>query len=138
MSAGPTVHYLLCKGETVERVRVTAPGGRVLWQRAFAGGTTLTRFHLPALAPPFVVSGPDGRAAMQVDAIPAAGVLRGDGRTMTAARFEAGRDGYCGAARQDRAASLAVGFAVLVLAAVFATRWLRAKRSRDPFDRAYR
>jgi hypothetical protein len=75
---------------------------------------------------------------MQLTGIPASGIVRGDGRRVTPAEFEEGRSGYCGAVRQDRAAALAVGFAFLVLAGLFATRWLRAKRSRDPYDRPYR
>jgi hypothetical protein len=139
VSAGPTIHYLLCDGDRVTAVRLTTPGGRVLWQRTFAPGTTRTTFRVP-ISPrlPARVSGPDGKPAMQLVALPTAGLVRGDGRRMTAARFESGRDGYCGAARQDRAAALAVGFAFLVLAAVFAGRWLCARRSRDPYDRAYR
>jgi len=41
-------------------------------------------------------------------------------------------------ARWTRAAALAVAFAFLVLALLFVHRWLRARRSRDPYDRAYR
>ncbi len=120
-------------------MRVTTPAGRVLWQRDFPHGTTQTTFPVP-ISPrlPVWVSGPDGHPAMRLGAVPAKGVVRGDGMRMTAARFEHGRAGYCGAARQDRAAALAAGFAFLVLAAVFANRWLRARRSRDPYDRAYR
>jgi hypothetical protein len=70
--------------------------------------------------------------------IPATGILRGDGRVVTPAEFAAARGGYCGAARKDRAAALAVGFVFVVLAMVFTHRWLRARRSRDPFDRPYR
>jgi hypothetical protein len=139
VSSGPVVHYLLCHDDRVTAVTVTAPSGRVLWRRRFPGGTTRERVPLPRLEPPFRVSGPDGgEPVLEVDRVPAQGILRGDGRLVSAAEFEAGRDGYCGAARKDRAAALAVGFAFVCLAAVFTTRWLRAKQSRDPYDRPYR
>ncbi len=90
-----------------------------------------------SLAPVTWVSGPDGKAAMQLRAVPASGILRGDGRRVTAAEFAAGRGSYCGAARQDRAAALAVGFALLSLLALFGHRWVRAKRTREPFRRPW-
>jgi len=143
VSRGPVVHYLLCEGDTVRLVRLTTADGRVVWRRRFADGTTRTTFRVPVELPPgepIRVSDPDGQPAMQLTAasIPATGILRGDGRRVSAAEFEAARSGYCGAARKDRAAALAVGFVFLGLGLVFAHRWLRSRRSRDPFDRPYR
>lgn len=114
VSAGPTAHYLRC-----------GSGPRVKTKR-------LQR------TPPFILRTPDGDPAMQVTRIPAAGILRGDGKLVTPAQFLAGRDAYCGARRQDRAAAIAIGFAAAVLLAVAAFRWLRARRSRNPYDRYYR
>jgi hypothetical protein len=114
VSRGPTVHYLLCSDGTEKTVRM--PGRR----------------------PPFTVKDLDGQPVMHVTRIPARGILRGDGRIVTAAQLLDGRDGYCSAARSDRAAALAVAFAFLGLALLFVHRWLRARRSRDPYDRAYR
>ena len=143
VSNGPVVHYLLCEGDAVRHVRVTTATGRVVWQARFPDGTTRTAFRVPVPLPagePIRVSDPDGQPAMELTTadIPPTGILRGDGRHVTAAEFAAGRSGYCGAARRDRAAALAVGFAFVVLGLVFAQRWLRAKRTRDPFDRPYR
>ena len=143
VSQGPVVHYLVCDGDSVRHVRLTTTDGRVLWQQRFPEGTTRDRFRVPVRLPAgdaIRVSDPDGRPAMELTAasVPSTGILRGDGRRVSAAEFEAARGGYCGAARKDRAAALAVGFVFLGLGLVFAHRWLRAKRSRDPFDRPYR
>ena len=80
VSAGPTIHYLLCDGDRVTAVRLTTPGGRVLWQRSFSPGTTQTTFRVP-ISPrlPVRVSGHDGEPAMQLVAVPEAGIVRGDG-----------------------------------------------------------
>jgi hypothetical protein len=138
VSRGPTAHYLLCRDDRIEAVRLTSESGRVLWQRRFPGGSTRTAYRVPA-RPGAFLSGPDGKPAMRLPAVPpASGILRGDGEVVSAARFADGRDAYCTGSRQDRAAALAVGFALLVLAGLFASRWLRAKRSRDPYDRPYR
>ena len=112
MSRGPVVHYLRCDGP-VRTVRV-------------------------AKRPPFVVRDLDGKPVMRVTRITAHGILRGDGKVVTAARFADGRAAYCSTTRKDRAAAVAVGFAFTVVAFVFGWRWLRTRRSRDPFDRAYR
>jgi len=112
VSQGPVVHYLRCE-RPVKTVRV-------------------------AKQPPFLVRDLDGDPVFEATRIPARGILRGDGEIVTAAQFLDGRDGYCSSARQDRAAALAVAFAFLVLALLFVHRWLRARRSRDPYDRAYR
>jgi hypothetical protein len=137
VSRGPTAHYLLCRDDRIDAVRLTSESGRVLWQRRFPGGSTRTAYRIPA-RPGAFLSGPDGKPAMQLTAIPSTGIIRGDGRRVTPAEFEEGNRHYCGAVRQDRAAAFAVGFALLVLAGLYATRWLRAKRSRDPYDRPYR
>jgi hypothetical protein len=112
VSRGPVVHYLRCDGP-VKTVRL-------------------------AKRPPFLVRDLDGDAVMRITRIPARGILRGDGEIVTADRFAAGRDAYCTSARKDRAAALAVGFVFTVLALVFGWRWLNTRRSRDPYDRAYR
>jgi hypothetical protein len=139
VSRGPTIHYLLCSDQRVTEVRVTRPGGKVLYKREFAQPSSQTTFRLPFTPRlPAWISGPDGKPAMQLTAIPSTGIIRGDGRRVTPAEFEEGNRHYCGAVRQDRAAAFAVGFALLVLAGLYATRWLRAKRSRDPYDRPYR
>lgn len=139
VSTGPTIHYLLCNGSRVSAVRVTTPDGATVWEKTFPKGSTQTAFRIPFTPNlPVQISDPSGEPAMELTRIPETGIVRGDGRAMTAARFEEGRSGYCGAVRQDRAAALAIGFAFLVLAAIFASRWLRARRSRDPYDRAYR
>jgi len=114
VSRGPAVHELVCDARKVV-VRRLSP--RQL---------------------PFTVRNLDGEPAMRVTRIPAPGILRGDGRVVTAAQFLDGRDGYCNAARKDRAAAIAIGFAAAVLSVTFGLRWLRARRSRDPYDRAYR
>lgn len=90
-----------------------------------------------SLAPVAWVSGPDGKAAMRLAEVPATGILRGDGRRLTPREFAAEHGSYCGAARQDRAAALAVGFVLLTLLALFGHRWLRAKRTREPFRRPW-
>lgn len=90
------------------------------------------------LAPVTRVSGPDGEPALSFSHVPRSGILRGDGETVTPAQFAAGRKGYCGAVRQDRAAAFAVGFVFLGLAALFLVRWVRAKQSRDPFRRPWK
>jgi hypothetical protein len=113
VSRGPVVHYLLCEEAATKTVR------------------------LPKRLP-FTVRSLDGEPVMRVTRIPAQGILRGDGRVVTAAQFLDGRDGYCNAARKDRAAAIAIGFAAAVLSVAFGLRWLRARRSRDPYDRAYR
>jgi hypothetical protein len=113
VSRGPVVHYLVCKGGPTRTVRL-------------------------AKRPPFTVDSPEGDPVMRVTRIPAHGILRGDGRVVTAAQFLDGRDGYCDSARKDRAAAIAMGFAAAVLSVTFGLRWLRARRSRDPYDRAYR
>lgn len=139
VSAGPTIHYLICDGARVSVVRVTTPGGATVWEKTFPNGSTRSTFRIPFTPNlPVRISDPSGEPAMSLTRIPETGIVRGDGRAMTAARFEEGRNGYCGAARQDRAAAFAVGFVFLVLAAILASRWLRARRSRDPYDRAYR
>jgi hypothetical protein len=139
VSSGPTIHFLLCPDERVTEVRVTTPGGDVLYRRTFSPATTRTTFRLPSTPRlPAWVGGPDGKAVMKLTHIPSSGIVRGDGKQVTPAGFEEGRDAYCGSVQQDRAAGFAVAFAFLVLAGLFMTRWLRAKRSRDPYDRAWR
>jgi hypothetical protein len=64
---------------------------------------------------------------MHVTRIPARGILRGDGRTVTAAQVLDGRDAYCSLERQDRAAAVALGFAGVVLALAY---WRRRRRIR--------
>jgi hypothetical protein len=139
VSRGPTIHYLLCSDQRVTELRVTTPGGKVLYKREFADPSSQPTFRLPFTPRlPVWISGPDGKPAMQLTAIPPSGIARGDGKVVTPAEFEEGNRDYCGAVRQDRAAAFAVGFAFLVLAGIFVTRWVRARRSRDPFDRFYR
>jgi hypothetical protein len=106
VSRGPVVHRLLCEGGPVATERV-------------------------AERPPFTIRDADGNPAMQVTRVPARGILRGDGKLVTAARFADGRDAYCRAKRQDRAAAIAVGFAAAVLVLAY---WVRRRRVR----RAYR
>jgi hypothetical protein len=138
VSSGPTIHFLLCPDERVTELRLTTPGGAVLYKRSFAP-TPQTTFRLPSTPRlPAWVGGPDGKPVMKLTHIPSSGILRGDGVRVTPAEFEAGRDAYCGSVQQDRAAAYAVGFVFLVIAGLFMTRWLRAKRSRDPYQRAWR
>jgi hypothetical protein len=150
VSSGPTIHYLLCAGERVTEVRLTAPGGRVLWE--LRGRSRRTTYRVGVVPPGFrrvvrfrglgrratVVSGPDGKPELAFTTPPASGILRGDGVRVSAAAFAAGRSSYCSARRQDRAASLAIGFAFFALVFLFATRWLRGRRSGDPFRRPWR
>lgn len=150
VSRGPTVHYLLCAGDTVTDVELTRVDGRPLWAIRSARGSTRTRYRVGTvppgfrqvvpfrgLAPTMRVSGPDGKPAMELSRAPATGILRGDGTRVSAKRFAAGAPSYCHSRRQDRAASLAVGFALLVLALLFVHRWLRARRSKDPYKRPW-
>ncbi|HEY6015162.1 MAG TPA: hypothetical protein VIU16_00135 [Gaiellaceae bacterium] len=150
VSRGPTVHYLLCRGERVTAVRLTRADGRPLWEIRSARGSALATYRVGVvppgfrqvvpfrgLAPTTRVSGPDGRPAMTLTRPPRTGVLRGDGARLSDAAFAAGRSRYCDARRRDRAAALAVGFAFVVLALLFVQRWFRAKRSKDPFRRPW-
>jgi hypothetical protein len=104
VSRGPTVHELVCDAR---RVVVRHPDARV----------------------PFTVRTLDGDPALRVIRIPARGILRGDGRVVTAAQFLDGRDGYCSASRQDRAAALAAGFAGAVLVVAYLLRRRRLRRA---------
>lgn len=150
VSGGPTVHYLLCRDQRVTDVKLTRADGRPLWEIRSARGSALTTFRagevppgfrevvpFRGLAPVMRVSGPDGKPAMELTRPPRTGILRGDGARVTAAGFAAGRSDYCGARRRDRAAALAVGFVFLVLALLFGQRWLRARRSKDPYRRPW-
>jgi hypothetical protein len=131
------VHYLLCEGQRLEVVRLTAGDGRVLWQKRFPQGTTRSVFHVPRLAGA-IVSGPDGDPAMRLEPVPAQGIRRGDGERVTAAGFAGGRDSYCKGAARQRAAALAIGFVFLGLLALFLVRWVRAKQTRDPYQRPWK
>jgi hypothetical protein len=150
VSAGPTVRYLLCAGQRVSSVRLTTPAGRTLWRIDSAHGSTQAAYRVgsrPAgfrtvvpfrgLAPQVRVSGPDGKPAMQLSRVPASGILRGDGAHVTAAQFAAGRGSYCTGVRQARGVAWAFTFVVAVLVLVFAARWLRGRRARDPYRRAW-
>lgn len=136
VSKGPTLHYLLCPGQKLEQVELTSASGKTLWQRKFANGTTRTAFRVP-VRPGAIVSGPDGGPAMHLQPVPESGIRRGDGRIVSAAAFAAGRDSYCQSRRQDRAAAVAIGFAFVCLALLFVNRWLRSRRSRDPYRRPW-
>jgi hypothetical protein len=122
----------------VNVIRLTSPQGRVLWERRFPQGSSRTSYRLPALGLPVRISDPNGKPVMQFAHVPSRGILRGDERIVTPAQFAAAREGYCTASRQDRAAALAVGFVLVALATLFTHRWLRARRSRDPYNRGYR
>lgn len=150
VSAGPTVHYLLCSGDRVRTVRLTTPSGRTLWRIDSAKGSTQTTYRVGSrpvgfrtvvpfrgLAPQVRVSGLDGKPAMQLSRVPQRGILRGDGARVTAAQFAAGRGSYCTGVRQARGVAFAFTFVVAVLVLVFAGRWLRARRTRDPYRRAW-
>ena len=109
----------------------------MLWQRLFPQGSARTTYRVPDL-PGAVVSGPDGNPATRLAPVPSQGIRRGDGKLVTAARFADGRDAYCKGAAQGRAAALAVGFVFLGLLGLFLVRWVRAKQSRDPYQRPWR
>jgi hypothetical protein len=104
VSRGPTVHELVCDARTVV-------------------------VRHPDATPPFTVRNEDGDPVMRVTTVPASGILRADGRVVTAAQFLDGRDGYCNSARQDRAAALAAGFAGVVLALAYLVRRRRLRRA---------
>jgi hypothetical protein len=77
--------------------------------------------------PPFTVDDLSGRPVMRVTRIPARGILRGDGRVVTAAQFLDGRDGYCKAGREDRAAAIAFGVAAAFLVLLYGLRRRRVR-----------
>jgi hypothetical protein len=104
VSRGPVVHYLLCEG----------------------GSSTTVRLHR---RPPVTIEDLDGHAVMRVTRVPARGILRADGKTVTAAQFLDGRDAYCRAGRQDRAAAIAFAFAAVVLALAYGLRRRRVRRA---------
>lgn len=149
VSAGPTVHYLLCGGDRVTSVRLTTPSGRTLWRidskgsarTTYRAGSTPPGFRtvvpFRGLAPQVRVSGPTGKPVMQLAHVPASGILRADGARVTAAEFARSRSGYCTGVRQARGVAYALTFVFAVLALLFASRWLRARRSRDPYQRAW-
>jgi hypothetical protein len=103
VSRGPTVHLLACDDRTVV-------------------------VRHPDATPPFTVRNLDGDPAMRVTRIPAQGILRGDGRVVTAAQFLDGRDGYCNGVRQDQAAAIAAAFAGIVLVSAYLVRRRRIRR----------
>jgi hypothetical protein len=150
VSAGPTVHYLLCGSDRVTSVRLTTPPGRTLWRIDSSKGSTRTTYRAGStppgfrtvvpfrgLAPQVRVSGPTGKPVMQLSRVPAGGILRADGVHVTAAEFAKSRSGYCTGVRQARGVAFALTFVLVVLALVFAGRWLRSRRVRDPYRRAW-
>ena len=147
VSRGPVVHYLLCQNDLVQTVRLTAPGGRVLWQIDSAQGSTRTDYPVGKTPPGFTrvvpyrglaaktwVSGPDGREAMSFApaSLPASGVLRGDGAHLSAAGFQQAGSGYCGT--NDYSSTYALAAALVALLAVLAWRFLRGRLRGTPTD----
>ena len=45
VSAGPTVHYLLCSGDRIHTVRLTTPAGRTLWRIDSASGSQQSTYR---------------------------------------------------------------------------------------------
>ena len=143
VSRGPVVHYLLCRGDLVQTVRLTAPGGRVLWEIDSAQGSSRTDYRVGAtpvgftqavafrgLAPTTWVSGADGRPTMSFTSasLPATGLLRGDGARMSVGAFQQAGAGYCGT--NDYSSTYGLAAALAALLGVLAWRGLRRYRYR--------